>query len=159
MADDVVSDYRKAKMRLLLPRVILGSIFVFSGLNGLFNMYTVAQYSPEGERFIALLKAYSWPWYLLKSAELVGGSLLVFSTGPLGFLILGPITAAIFAFHAFLSPQGSMLGFAVVALELVLAAMWWRNLRRIFYHRQHEPSREFKRRHPEIHDGPSSSHA
>lgn len=137
-----------AKRRLLLPRLILGSIFVFSGLNGFFNFFNQTGFSPEGEQFIAELRASDILWGLLHGAEVLGGSLLVFSTGQLsGILILAPVTTGIAAFHILLSPQGSALAILTVGLEVFFIGYWWKNLVRLFHHRKHHASPQYLARH------------
>lgn len=139
--------YGAAKRRLLLPRLLLGSIFVFAGLNGFFNFFNQG-YSPEGQEFIAQLRASDMLWGLLHGIEVLGGSLLVFSTGQLsGILILAPVTAGIAAFHILLSPQGSALGIVAVALEVFFIGYWWKNLVRLFHHRRHHASPQYLARH------------
>ena len=124
-----------AKIQFHLPRIVLGAVFVFSGLNGFLKFLPDPHYSPEGLSFIQALRASGIWWTLLKTAEVVGGSLLLSgSAGRFGVLILAPVTLAIVSFHIFLSPQGSAMGWGVFALELFLIVVWRKSLLHIFHH-------------------------
>ena len=140
-----MSEFQWSRLKFHLPRVILGAVFVFSGLNGFFGLFPDPAYSESGQSFIAQLKASNVWWVLLKSIELIGGTLLLSgSAGRFGVLVLAPITAGIFLFHLFLSPQGAWLGYTVFALEVFLLFAWRKNLVRLVYHPHHEVSPRLK---------------
>ncbi len=61
---------------------------------------------------------------LVGVTELVAGLMLLIGFFvPLGLTLLGPIVVNIFLFHAFLAPQGTIMGIVVVLIEVALA---WR---------------------------------
>lgn len=121
------------KVKYKLPRILLGSIFVVSGLNGFINFIPEQSYSPEGGAFIQNLKDSGFFWPLLKAAEIVGGILLLFgSMGQLGVLVLAPITVGIVLFHTFLSIEGAWLAYSLLALEIFLLILWRQNYAKMF---------------------------
>lgn len=116
-----------------IPRIALGTIFLFSGLNGFFHFLPAQGFSEGGTAFVASLREAGFLWSFIKFTEVVAGVLLLFNVaGQLGVLLLAPICVGIFFFHTFLSPQGAGLGWAVIALELVMVYLWRDNFKRIF---------------------------
>lgn len=116
-----------------IPRIILGTIFLVSGLNGFFNFLPMQGFSEGGAAFVASLQEAGFLWSFIKLTEVVAGTLLLFNVaGQLGVLLLAPICAGIFFFHTFLSPQGAGLGWAVIALEAILIYFWRDNFKKIF---------------------------
>ena len=127
-----------SKVKLNFPRILLGSIFILSGINGFLQIFPEPQFSVEGSSFITRLKESGFWWLLLKTTEIVGGVLLISkSLGRFGVLLLAPITLAIVAFHLVFSIQGSALGFLVFTLELLLIFMWRKNLAKLFHVHKH----------------------
>lgn len=137
---------KASRWQMLIPRLMLGVIFTFSGMNGLFNLLPV-NFSTEGAAFIDAMRAGGF-YTLLKGAELTAGILLLFNfAGQLGVLILVPICLGIVSFHWFLSPQGALLGWAALALEVLMLVIYRKNFIAMFkgrndpaeiIHREHE---------------------
>lgn len=136
----MLSRFQLAKLKLQVPRILLGSIFLISGLNGFFKFYSDPAYSEAGQTFIDNLKASGFWWTALKSIEVIGGCALISgAAGRFGVLVLAPVTLAIALFHVFLSPQGSTLAIVAVALEVFLIIALRKNLLRIVHvHPHHE---------------------
>jgi|GEM_PF-3392428 len=138
---------KKTHWQILVPRLLLGVIFTASGLNGFFNLIPEPQFSAPGAAFLEALREGGF-YTLLKTAELSAGLLLLFNfAGQLGVLILVPICIGIVTFHWFLSPQGALLGWIALALELVMIAVYRKNFLKMFkgrdddaaiLHRHHE---------------------
>jgi len=105
-------------------RVALGLIFVVCGLNGFFDFLPhPATPIPDGAlSFAGALMRSGYFFPLLKGTELLAGVLL-FSNRlvPLALTILAPVIANIFAFHAFLAPEGIRLAGLLLLLEAGLA--------------------------------------
>ena len=119
---------------LFVLRLVLGTIFTISGLNGLVGFFPDLHYSVEGEAFIRTLKESGIFWTLFKLVEASAGVLLLFGAlGQLGVLALIPITLAILVFHVFLSPlHGAWLGYLVFGLEMALLWLNRHSLRLLF---------------------------
>jgi uncharacterized membrane protein YphA (DoxX/SURF4 family) len=131
--------YLATKIKLHLPRILLGTIFILSGINGFLKIFEEPEFSAQGQSFISNLKASGLWWLLLKTLEVVGGVLLISrSLGRFGVLLLAPITLSIVLFHAMFSLKGSSLGFLVFALGLFLIFMWRKNLAKLFHVDRHQ---------------------
>lgn len=111
-----------AKVFPLVARFLLGAMFCFTGLNGIFQFLPMPP--PEGPAG-ALIMAFAASGYMLPlvfGAQLAGG-LLVLSgrLTALGLLVLAPMLVHILAFHAFLEPKGSGAGIVLTLLAAYLA--------------------------------------
>ncbi|MDP9002617.1 MAG: DoxX family protein [Myxococcota bacterium] len=107
----------------MIGRALLGLIFFIFGLNGFLRFLPQPSTLPEGAVAFAgaLLKTgYLFP--LLKGTEVLVGTLLLSNRFvPLALAIVAPIVINIFAFHAFLAPEGIGLAAVVLVLEAYLA--------------------------------------
>lgn len=68
------------KSKDLLPiimRTILGAIFITSGTNNYLSFMPDHQYSKEGLAFITALKESGYLFDLIKSMEILGGTMLI----------------------------------------------------------------------------------
>ena len=105
-------------------RMLLGSIFFASGLNGFFHF--VAPPAMQGNAAIFMkglfASGYVFP-VLFATYILAGGALLANRFVPLALVLLAPAIVNIFAVHVLLAPHGLVIAVAVVALEIFLA---WR---------------------------------
>jgi hypothetical protein len=103
----------------------MGLIFVVFGMNGFLNFIPPPppETMPEGAVAFgdALMKTgYMFP--LVKGTEvLVGVMLLANRFVPLALALLAPVVVNIVAFHAFLAPEGMVMTFIVLALQVYLA--------------------------------------
>lgn len=106
-------------------RILLGFVFVMTGLNGFLNFLPPPppDSMPAGamDLMMAMMKSgYMMP--LVAGTQLVGGALLLANRFvPLALTILAPVIVHILAFHAFLAPGGSAMGVVVLACEIYLA--------------------------------------
>jgi len=116
-ASSVVSRYLP-----VVARTAMGLIFFGAGLSGLLNLVPPPE-TPMPENAMAfatgLMKAgYFFP--LLKGTETIAGALLLSGRFvPLALTILAPIVINIFAFHAFLTPEQSLV---IPALLVIIEA-------------------------------------
>jgi uncharacterized membrane protein YphA (DoxX/SURF4 family) len=124
------ADERPARrtIRRLLPvaaRIVLGLCFFVFGLDGFLHFIPPPDVSamPEGAvSFSVAMMNTGYLVQLVKGTEVVAGVLLLANRFvPLALVILAPVIVNIVLFHAFLSPDGSLIALVVVALELFLA--------------------------------------
>jgi hypothetical protein len=99
-------------------------VFFVCGLDGFLHFLPQPSAPPsEGAMAfgMALFKAgYMFP--LIKGTEVAAGALLLSNRlVPLALIVIAPVIVNIFAFHAFLAPDGVALAAVIVALELYLA--------------------------------------
>jgi uncharacterized membrane protein YphA (DoxX/SURF4 family) len=105
-----------------VARVLLGSIFLIFGLNGLLGFIPQPPPPAAALPFIGGLAAAGYLLPLLKLSEIFAGALLLSSRFvPLALAVLAPIVVNIVAFHVFLAPAGIGLALLVLLLEIYLA--------------------------------------
>nr|ASV46878.1 hypothetical protein [uncultured bacterium] len=107
-----------------VARCLMGLMFVVFGMNGFLNFIPPPpEPLPEGAvAFSAALMKTGYMLPLIKGTEvLVGVMLLANRFVPLALALLAPVIVNIVAFHAFLAPEGMVMTFVVLALELYLA--------------------------------------
>lgn len=105
-----------------IARILLGLIFVITGLNGFFHFLPTPAMSGRTLDFFSGLSSTRYFFPFLFGAQTVGGALLL--TGAyvsLGVVILAPIVANIFLFHFFIDHSGLPLAIVVGLLEFYLA--------------------------------------
>lgn len=114
-----------ARRAATVARCLLGTAFLVFGLNGFLNFIPPppAETMPQGATaFGAALLHTGYLFQLLKGTEVLAGALLLANRFvPLALAVLAPIVINIFAFHAFLAPDGVIIAALVVTLELYLA--------------------------------------
>src|SRR5260221_9326945 len=88
-------------------RFVLGGMFLFSGLNGLFHFAPMPPMPAAAGEFLGAIVATGYFLPLLKITEVAAGALLLSGRFvPLALAVLAPILVNIVAFHAALAPQG-----------------------------------------------------
>lgn len=106
-------------------RVLLGLLFLGSGLGGLLTSPPPMTAPPMPEGLVALVEGMVKSGYLLKLLKItetgVGLLLLANRFVPLALTILAPVVLNIVAFHVFLMPKGLPIAAAILALHLYLA--------------------------------------
>ena len=107
---------------VLVARILLGGMFVFSGLNGFFNFMPMEPPQGAAGQFMGGLAATGYFFPLLKGTEtLVGVALLAGRFVPLALTVLAPIMVNIVGFHLFVEPQGSGMAIGLALIQLFLA--------------------------------------
>lgn len=105
-------------------RILLGALFLFSGLFGLLATPPATPGLPEGAIAFndALIRTgYMVP--LISGTEAIVGALLLTNRFvPLALALLAPVVVNILAFHLFLEPGG--LGIALVVVALAISLTW-----------------------------------
>ena len=111
------------KVGSIAARVIMGGLFLFSGLNGLFQFAPMPPMPPAAGAFAGALLASGYFFPLLKILEIAIGVLLLSGRFvPLALTMAAPIVVNIIAFHAALAPAG--LGAPIVLLVTELYLAW-----------------------------------
>jgi putative oxidoreductase len=112
----------KAKFPLI-ARVLLGLIFLFGGITGLFNLVPPPPDLPERlQTFNAGLMASGYFFPFLKATETICGALLLSGFFvPLALVVLAPIVLNIILVHAFMAPEGLVLALIIGLLTAYLA--------------------------------------
>ena len=100
-----------------IPRIVLGGIFLFSGLNSFFNIVPPPIFNEQGSAFMIALMSSKYFFPFLKGTELICGLLLIANQWvPTALLVLAPIIINIFLFHLFLEPSGLLIGLINIVL-------------------------------------------
>lgn len=104
-------------------RVLLGFLFVVTGLNGFFHFLPQPATMPEGAIAFAgaLIKTGYLFQFIMGTQIAAGGLLLSNRFVPLALAVLAPIIVNAVAFHVFLGAPGLPLALFALALELYLA--------------------------------------
>ncbi len=115
---------RLFKIVPIVARVLMGLLFTFSGINGLFGLIPPpADGMPVAA--MELSKAMMESGYMMKLVfltQLLGGlGLLTGFFVPLALALLAPVVVNIFTFHLFLAPAGIGMAVFVCLIEIYLA--------------------------------------
>jgi uncharacterized membrane protein YphA (DoxX/SURF4 family) len=114
----------KSKGRIVtaIVRMLLGLMFLFFGVVGLFNLMKPPAETPQ--EILAVLNALTHAGYLkvVAGAEVIIGVLLLINRFvPLALALLAPIVVGIITFHIAMQPEGIVPGLVVLVLQLYLA--------------------------------------
>ncbi|HSQ42523.1 MAG TPA: DoxX family membrane protein [Fibrobacteraceae bacterium] len=108
----------------LLARVLLGSLFSFTGANGFLHFMPMSS-GDVSQGALSLSTALMQSGYLMQmvmATQLITGIMLLFNLWvPFALVLLAPIVVNIFTFHVFLAPAGLPLALFVCVLEVLLA--------------------------------------
>jgi uncharacterized membrane protein YphA (DoxX/SURF4 family) len=104
----------------LAARILLGFIFLGSGIAFFFTTPPPME-GPMADFFKGMM-ATKYFFYLLKATEITCGAMLMSGFFvPLALVVLAPVILNIFMVHAFMAPDGIVLGLILGALEVYLA--------------------------------------
>jgi uncharacterized membrane protein YphA (DoxX/SURF4 family) len=110
---------------VLVARLLLGLVFLGSGLAGLLMNPPAPTSPPMKPGMVALFNGLVGSGYLLQLLKVteaaVGALLLANRFVPLALTVLAPITVNIVAVHLLLAPEGLPIAAAVLALHAFLA--------------------------------------
>lgn len=123
------------KVTALIARLVLGLIFLVFGLNGFLNFLPMPALTGLAGQFIDILATSHFMIFVF-SIEILGGVLLLVNRFvPLALVLLGPVIASIFLFHALLDRAELGLAVLVVVLWVIVAFYNREHLAGIFRHR------------------------
>ena len=105
-----------------IARILLGLLFVFGGLTGLFQLVEQPEVGEEAAAFMGAIMDTGYLWPVIKVTEIVCGVLLILGMFvPLALVVLAPVALNILLFHVFLEPSGVAVGIVAVVLGLYVA--------------------------------------
>jgi putative oxidoreductase len=116
------------KIAVIIVRILMGLMFVFSSIVVLFNLVPQPELKGAVKVFMEGMKASVYLLTLIKVTELVCG--LAFLSGrfvPLATVVIFPVTLNILLFHVFVSPEGLPVAIALILANLFLAYACRRN--------------------------------
>ena len=124
----------------IVARVILGLVFLGSGVFGMLMAFGVVPMPPPdpplsepAAAFMTGLFKSGYLFHLIKATEIVVGALLLANRFvPLALIVIAPIIINIFAVHLLLVPSGLPVAIALVALEAYLAWAYRASYRALF---------------------------
>jgi putative oxidoreductase len=119
-----------------ITRILLGLIFLLSGVAGLFNLIPPPPDMPEKlMSFMTGLMSTGYFIPFLKTTETLCGLLLLLGIAPaLILLILAPITINIILVHSFLTPglENLIVPVLILVLHITSARKYWPVYRPLF---------------------------
>lgn len=118
---------------VIICRILLGALFVFSGLNIFFN-FVKPQQMPTGlpGEFMHAMFTSHYFW-VVGACQLLGGLLLLIGRYvTLGLIFLGPVLVNILAYHISMDLKGIPPGIVCTILWAVIAWNKRENLKGIF---------------------------
>jgi uncharacterized membrane protein YphA (DoxX/SURF4 family) len=99
-------------------RVLMGLLFLVTGLNGFFDFLP---HPPEVPEFAVALMKTGYMFPMIMGTQLVVGVLLLANRFvPLALVLIAPVVVNIVAFHVFLERSGLPIALVVLALEIYL---------------------------------------
>ena len=107
---------------LAIARVLMGLLFLVTGLNGFLRFLPEPKTMPEGAAaFAGALVKTGYMFPLIMGTQLIVGVLLLVNRFvPLALVLIAPVIVNIIAFHLFLAPAGIGPGVVVLVLEIYL---------------------------------------
>ncbi|MGZ8898701.1 MAG: hypothetical protein ACXW3Z_01280 [Limisphaerales bacterium] len=116
------------KIASIIAGVLLGLLFVMSGLVVLLNMAPTPPPPPEGSPAAGFFAAFGPTGYLtfVKVLEVLGGVLVAIpKTRRAGLLVLGPIIINILAFHVFVTRGEGLLNPIIIGIVVLTLFLVW----------------------------------
>ncbi len=110
------------KIAVIVVRILLGLLFVFSSVVVLFKLAPQPELKGAVKAFMDGMEASRYLLTLIKVTELVCGlALLVGRFVPLATVMIFPITLNILLLHAFVAPEGLPMSIGILLANLFLA--------------------------------------
>jgi uncharacterized membrane protein YphA (DoxX/SURF4 family) len=120
------------KIATIIARVVLGLIFILTGLDGFLGFLPMPEPEGKAAEFMVPLVESGWI-VVVKALELVGGILLLSGRFvPLGLVLLGPVIVNIFIYHLLLDPGGLITGVVLAAIFIFLLFAYRKNFAPLF---------------------------
>ena len=107
-----------------VARILMGMLFLITGLNGFLHFLPQPSTMPEGAAaFGAALMNTGYMFPLIMGTQMIVAVLLLVNRFvPLALVLIAPVVVNIIGFHVFLAPAG--IGPGVVALVLEIYLVW-----------------------------------
>jgi len=118
------------KIAVIVVRLLMGLLFLFSSIVVLFNIFPQPELSGNVKIFMDGVNATGYLLPLIKVTELLCG--VAFLTGwfvPLASVVISPIIINIFLFHLLVDPSGLLVGVLLVLANSFLAYSNWEKYR------------------------------
>lgn len=116
------------KIVAMIARILLGLMFVFSGLNGFLRFIPTPPLTGLVGQMNAVIFESKY-WVVIFGCQLIGGVLLLVNRYvPLGLVILGPVIVNILCMHFLIMKQGQGVAIVVALLWSIVA---WQNRRHL----------------------------
>jgi len=108
------------KFLAMLPRLLLGLMFLVFGLNGFFHFLPMPTPAGDAGDFFGVLFRTHY-YVVIFACQVIGGALLLAGCFvPLGLVFLGPILVNILTFHATMAPEGFAPGLVATVLWFIV---------------------------------------
>src|SRR5579862_5773591 len=120
------------KIAALIARILLGVVFLISGLNNLHPFMPMQMPPGDAGTLSTIMFMHHWIMFHGLLYVIAGVLLIVGRYVPVGLVILGPILVNILLFHLTLLPAGITPGLICSALEIFLIWAYWPAFRGIF---------------------------
>ncbi len=117
---------------ILIVRILLGALFLFSGLNIILHFVTPAPMPGDAGVFMGVLFSHHIINFVGLLMVIAGVLLMVGRFVPLALVLLGPILVNILLFHIFLQPAGIVPGCVATLCEVFLIFAYRKSFRGLF---------------------------
>ncbi len=124
------------RIAALIARLLLGLIFLVTGLNGFLHFIPMGPMptGTAGQFADALMKSHYL--YVVSGLQVIGAVLLLVNRFvPLGLVLLGPVVVNILLFHLLMAPQGLPLATVIIILWVIVALRYRRYFSGLFVQR------------------------
>jgi putative oxidoreductase len=116
------------KIAVIIVRILMGLMFLFSSIVVLFNLVPQPELKGDVKLFMEGIKATGYLLTLIKVTELVcGAAFLAGRFVPLATVVIFPITLNILFWHAFRAPEGLLIAILLMLGNLFLAYAYRKN--------------------------------
>jgi uncharacterized membrane protein YphA (DoxX/SURF4 family) len=116
------------KIAAIIVRTLMGLLFLFSAIVGLFKLIPQPEVTGRVKEFMSGMEATGYLLPLISITQLVCS--IAFISGrfvPLATVMIFPITLNILLFHVFVDPKGLPVAIAVMLANLFLAYYYRKN--------------------------------
>lgn len=135
MFTDTLTLYEWIGLIRVLSRFVLGSYFLFVGVNGVFQFVSWPAPQPDLQKFLSEFNQVKGFMFTVKVGQiLLGLSLLLGWALGLSFILLGILIFGISSLQIQLNGKaGKTLGWRLLILWIVTAALHWNEIIKVFF--------------------------